>query len=226
MEGASHPLRVRLVDAPSDIAPQAGTAAPISVERPSPPPVAVKAALDTLDLSPTRVKLGAYAKLRDIDRPGLYSWWVDEGGARQLAEGLMVPVSPGRIYIGQAGATLWPSGKRRDARLRDRISLMHLGNKISFSTLRLTFASCLRSHLSLSITGAKLLAPASEASLSAWMKEHLDIAAFGYDDVDSLDELEQEVLRSLDPPFNLKHMPPSALRGRLRKLRSAVSTGS
>ncbi len=46
-----------------------------------------------------------------LDRPGLYSWWVDESGARDLSAGLGLPVPAGLVYAGQAGATRWPSGQ-------------------------------------------------------------------------------------------------------------------
>jgi hypothetical protein len=46
------------------------------------------------------------------DRPGLYSWWVDEVGAAALSRGLGLPFEAGLIYAGLAGATRWPSGRR------------------------------------------------------------------------------------------------------------------
>ena len=103
---------------------------------------------------------------------------------------------------------------------------MHLGTKISFSTLRFTLAACLRDQLSLQVAGAKILTTESEDALTGWMTTHLQVAAFGYDNVDALDELEQKVLHVMDPPLNLKHRPPSNERQRLRALRSALATGS
>lgn len=103
---------------------------------------------------------------------------------------------------------------------------MHLGRKISFSTLRLTLTACLRDQLHLELVGAKIPSPASEETLTRWMKAHLQIAVFSYDDVDALDELEQSVLDELDPPLNLKHMPKSPVRARLRVLRSAIAVGA
>jgi len=44
--------------------------------------------------------------------PGLYSWWVDDAGARDLTEGLGHPVDSGLIYAGLAGATRSRSGRK------------------------------------------------------------------------------------------------------------------
>lgn len=225
VEGATNPRRVRLVDEPTTGPPpvQVPAAAP---HQSRPAPSDLDAALEALHREPVKVELPHYQSLRDISRPGLYSWWVDESGAQQVSRGLQATVKAGLIYVGQAGATQWPSGKRRDATLRTRIATMHLGTKISFSTLRFTLAACLRDHLRLQVTGAKLLTTESENELTRWMMSHLQIAAFGYDDVDALDELEQNVLEAMDPPLNLKHRPPSEVRQRLRALRSALATGS
>lgn len=229
VEGATNPRRVRLVDPPTA---EAATGAPADIAPPprlvhsKPTPGDIEAALDALQRRAQLVELAGYASLRDISRPGLYSWWVDERGADQLTRGLAASVGRGLVYVGQAGATQWPSGKRRDATLRTRIATMHLGTKISFSTLRFTLAACLRQDLALEVVGAKMLAQTSEAALTAWMIDHLQIAAFGYDDVDALGELEQAVLEEIDPPLNLRHRPPSPVRNRLRALRSALATGS
>lgn len=44
--------------------------------------------------------------------PGLYSWWIDEAGARELSLGLGNLVEPGLIYAGLAGATRSRSGQK------------------------------------------------------------------------------------------------------------------
>ena len=225
VEGATDPRRVRLVDEPKTARTSAQVpGAPPGRSRPAPADLA--AALEALHRDPVKVGLPHYESLRDISRPGLYSWWVDESGAEQVAHGLQATVEAGLIYVGQAGATQWPSGKRRTATLQSRVSTMHLGKKISFSTLRLSLTACLSDQLELEVVGAKILSPESEEALTAWMKDHLQIAVFGYDDVDALDELEQSVLNELDPPLNLKHMNPSPARTQLRALRSAVAVGA
>jgi hypothetical protein len=61
----------------------------------------VRAALLALDGDPVRVRASAWpGALRGVELPGLYSWWADAAGAADLADGLGVEVSPGRIYAG------------------------------------------------------------------------------------------------------------------------------
>lgn len=55
-----------------------------------------------------------------LDPPGLYAWFVDPDGASELSVSLGCRIAAGLIYIGQTGATKWPSGKRCDTVLRDR----------------------------------------------------------------------------------------------------------
>lgn len=227
VEGVLDPRRVRLADATST---GGGGSADLDLPTRSTsgevPGHDLDAALEALDLVPLRVPATAVETLADFDHPGLYGWWVDPVGAAELSEALETRVPPGRLYIGEAGATSWPSGKKRDATLRSRIALMHLGPSIGFSTLRLSLAACLRSILGLDVVGAKKISPSSEAALTQWMEKHLELAGFAYDDVDALDALEQKVLVALDPPFNLRHLPETHVRQRLRKLRASISVRS
>lgn len=144
-------------------------------------------------------------------RPGLYSWWVNKAGAADLTEGLGVRIPHGLIYVGLAGATRWPSGKRSTSTLWSRITTMHLGGNHEFSTLRRSLGSIL-AHEAKSPT-------IDEAALSAWMNQHLRILATPYEDVDVLGGLEADVLRTIDPPLNLRGMKPSPARARLTELR-------
>lgn len=64
--------------------------------------------------------------LKAAEQPGLYSWWVDESGAKMLSDGLGCTVAAGRIYAGQTGATKWPSGKAGTMTLAKRIGRNHL----------------------------------------------------------------------------------------------------
>jgi hypothetical protein len=88
---------------------------------------------------------------------------------------------------------------------------MHLGKRRQFSTFRRTLAAAPESESQ---------APISEEALTEWMRLHLRVVAVPYDDPDSLGRLEEDVLRQLDPPLNLKGMPATPLRTRLSKLRS------
>ncbi len=220
-EAALSPRRIRIAE--SDIQesppppPQVQPTPDAARERPIASQDMVDLAVAALDRQEASVPLNSYRDLTDVDRPGMYAWWIDAKGADDLTAGLGRPVTSGRIYVGQAGATVWPSGKRRDATLLSRISLMHLGARITFSTLRLTLAASLREGLSLVVTGAKILAPESEERLTEWMHAHLAISIWPFDDVDALDEVEHAVLNRLDPPLNLKHMPLTKTRQRAER---------
>jgi hypothetical protein len=154
-----------------------------------------------------------------LSAPGLYSWWVDAGGAGELTTGLGLTVSPGLIYAGSAGATRWPSGQRSANTLGKRIVDMHLGGSHQFSTFRRTLGALLT-------TGSDALA-IDEGRLTLWMHAHLRVITVPTDNPDTLKNLEAAVLRRLDPPLNLQGMAPSPQRERLRelRLRFAASAG-
>ena len=146
-----------------------------------------------------------------LNVPGLYSWWVDAAGADDLTTGLGLRPNPGLIYAGLAGATRWPSGRPSSNTLWSRISGMHLGGRHEFSTFRRTLGSIL-AH----VRGEPTI---DEAGLTAWMNAHLKVVAVPFDDADTLGHLEEDVLRRLNPPLNLKGMAESPIRNRLKDLR-------
>ena len=146
-----------------------------------------------------------------LQTPGLYSWWVDDAGAKQLTEGLKHSIEPGLIYAGLAGATKWPSGKTSTNTLWSRIASMHLGANRELSTLRKTLAA--------------ILVELDEARLTAWMHDHLKVVACPCADADTLGKLEQETLAQIDPPLNLRGMADSPQRGRLTQLRKILDHG-
>ena len=145
--------------------------------------------------------------------PGLYSWWVDEGGAADLSRGLHVPVGPGLIYAGLAGATRWPSGKRSTNTLWSRIAGMHLGGRHEFSTFRRTLGSILAAA-----DGHDAI---DEDALTRWMTDHLAVRAVAWPDADTLGRLEEAVLEALDPPLNLRGMQTTPVRSHVKELRRA-----
>lgn len=209
--------------------------AALSVEANAPPPVPANAAplweerdawgaIADLDESPTLVAVRDWpAGLTCLDRPGLYAWWVDASGAADLAQGLGEDLAVGRIYAGQAGATKWPSGVPGNNTLGKRIGLMHLGGKVRMSTFRWTLAAILFDRLQMEVRASMVLSGSSEEALTKWMGEHLSVAVHPHDDRDSLEGLERELLGLFDPPLNLRHMQPSALRERLTQLRRRIS---
>ena len=158
-----------------------------------------------------------------LDGPGLHSWWVDKGGAAQLSRGLGLTLPPGRIYVGQAGGTKWPAGRPVATTLAQQIAGTHLGGRVRSSDLRFSLAAALLGELTLQVQGPMLVAPASEAALGAWMKQHLAVAVHPVADPGTLESLERRLLIRLDPPLALLHMPPSPVRGRLTELRRRIS---
>ena len=143
--------------------------------------------------------------------PGLYSWWVDPAGARDLSAGLGLTIDAGLIYAGLAGATRWPSGRPSSNTLWSRISGMHLGGRHEFSTFRRTLGSTL-AHVRQEPT-------IDEVALTTWMNDHLKVIAVPFEDADALGKLEKDVLGRLDPPLNLQGMAETPIRRRLKELR-------
>lgn len=150
----------------------------------------------------------------DLDLPGLYSWWVDADGGRELSRGLGHDIAPGLIYAGQAGATRWPSGRMSGNTLRDRLIAMHLTGNVEFSTFRRTLWAILETPLGLADKG--------EQALTEWMTAHLRVVAVPVADADALGRIEAAVLDQLDPALNLAGRSASESRERLKKLRGAA----
>ena len=163
------------------------------------------------------------AGLSGLHEAGLYAWWTDRTGAEDLTRGLGCDVPPGRIYAGQTGATKWPSGKRGKATLGSRIGGNHLRGTVRGSTFRRTLAAALLETLGLSVVAPGRLDRFSEEALSAWMREHLEVAVYAVADRDVLADLERRVLAELDPPLNLEGRPSTATRTRLSECRLAVT---
>jgi hypothetical protein len=198
-------------------------AAPASTGHRRSTPAEFDVAMRALDTAPTRIPARDWpAGAGKIDRPGLYSWWVDTGGAAHLSDGLGQPIAAGRIYAGQTGATRWPSGKIGNATLASRIGSNHLRGRVRGSTFRLTLASCLIAPLQLERIGRLRLAAESEQRLSAWIADHLEVAVHPVDDRDPLSDLERGVLAELDPPLNLEGMPRTEVRPGLSQLRARL----
>lgn len=146
--------------------------------------------------------------------PGLYSWWVDKAGARELSEGLGHDIPAGLIYVGSAGATR-SGGSRSGNTLWGRIMTMHLGKRHNFSTLRLSLGS------TLAIT--RRWRVIDEAELTGWMLAHLQVVIAPVSNADTLGVLESAILSELDPPLNIAKVPKTALRSRLSELRKQYS---
>ena len=182
-------------------------------------------ALDDLDASPALVPASEWpAGAESLDRPGLFAFWVDEAGAADLARGLDLPFEAGRILVGQAGATRWPSGRVNSDTLGDRVARTHLTGRVRSSTVRLTLAGILFAQLELVVQASALLQASAEQDLSDWMSAHLSVAVHPHDDRDTLAGLEQAVVQRLDPPLNIDdHLPATSVRQSVIALRRRIS---
>ena len=182
-------------------------------------------ALDDLDASPALVPASEWpAGAEGLDRPGLFAFWVDEAGAADLARGLDLPFEAGRILVGQAGATRWPSGRVNSDTLGDRVARTHLTGRVRSSTVRLTLAGILFAQLELVVQASALLQASAEQDLSDWMSAHLSVAVHPHDDRDTLAGLEQAVIQRLDPPLNIDdHLPATSVRQSVIALRRRIS---
>lgn len=131
-----------------------------------------------------------------FDLPGIYAWWIDSVGAAELSVGFGPDekLDSGLLYAGLAGATR-TNGKSSKNTLRKRIATMHLGKRHTFSTLRWSVGSILAE--------AHEAAFIDEARLSEWMREHLQVIAVPFTDVETLGQIESAILSKLDPPLNL-----------------------
>jgi hypothetical protein len=156
----------------------------------------------------------------DLQRPGLYAWWVDRPGAEDL--GMSASGDRTLVYVGQAGATRWPSGTRSGATLFSRISSQYLGGRISSSTLRQTFAALLRDRLDLQLAAPGALTTDSERRLSRWMTDRLAATLWPTAHADHLRDIEHGVITRFDAPLNLVGAAPTDLRSRLSKGRHAL----
>lgn len=156
-------------------------------------------------------------------KPGLYSWWAD-AEAQDLFLRTAGGIAAGPLlYAGQAGATLWPSGKKSTATLKSRIRSNHIRGNLSSSTFRHTISALLCEPLKLRLAEPSKLMPADNRRVSRWIADHLRVAIVALEDRDSLGCIERAVLDTLDPPFNLNGRPPTDLRRRLAELRRAIA---
>lgn len=92
---------------------------------------------------------------------------------------------------------------------------MHLGSNHEFSTFRRSIGAIL------AVTkGRKFI---DENDLTEWMHLHLKVLVVSFEDADSLGKVEKFVLLEINPPLNLKGMPKTEIRIRLKELRKLVT---
>lgn len=155
------------------------------------------------------------------NQPGMYAWWGDDEALSVLSEEIGADLPP-LLYVGQAGATKRKSGTPSSATLKSRIGGQHIRGNARSSTFRLTISSLLLRRLELVAVPGGRLDPPSNRRVSAWIAEHLRVAVAPYEDRDTLEMVEAEVIRHLDPPLNLNHCVLSPARSRLTNLRRSI----
>lgn len=155
------------------------------------------------------------------ESPGMYVWWGDQEACDVLGAELGVPLAS-MLYVGQAGATKWPSGRRSSATLASRIGRQHIRGNARSSTFRRTISALLLDQLTLTTAGGGRLDRPSNGRVSSWIDDHLAVGIAPVDDRDTLGHVEQLVLEHLDPPLNLGQCVPSESRARLTQLRSGL----
>lgn len=157
-----------------------------------------------------------------VSYSGLYSWWADATAIDLFAQEVGRVSTERCIYVGQTGATKWPSGTRSHSTLRDRILTNHIRGNLSSSTFRYTISAVLFAPLGLRLVKPMQFIQEDNKRVSGWIKDHLRVVVVPYVDRDSLGSVEEIVLDELDPPFNLRGRPTNDLRMRLKDLRKAL----
>jgi hypothetical protein len=153
---------------------------------------------------------------------GMYSWWADEIAQQMLGAPLGATLPP-LVYVGQAGATRWPSGTRSNATLGSRISRQHISGNAGSSTFRLTVSALLLVSLNLNLDDDGRLDAASNGRVSLWIADHMRVAIAPFDGRDQLGIVEASVVSNLDPPLNLEHCHSTAARQTLSGLRRCIT---
>lgn len=146
--------------------------------------------------------------------PGLYAWWVDAAGARDLNRSLMLPISSGLVFVGQIGGSPWRSTPDVMPTLREQLQRIQLQGRSRSSAFRMTLATVLHEEL-----GMRTL---DDPKLTAWMLQHLSVTVWPMEQPARLRELERQVTLRLNPALNVDHVPPSDVRVRLSQLRRAL----
>ena len=183
----------------------------------------VTEALTCLTDSTSLILASAFDKgLDGCDLPGLYSWWAD-GHAQQVITDVLGEQVDSLIYVGQTGATKWPSGKRSDGTLGSRVADQHIGGNARSSTFRLTISAILFSPLGLDVEKAGRLCRDDRHRVTEWICSHLSVALCPFPERDLLGDLESKALDSIDAPLNLRGMAATPGRDRLTQLRRLIT---
>ena len=80
------------------------------------------------------------------------------------------------------------------------------------------------SPLQLRVAEPGRLDPEDRRRVSDWIRKHLKVAIAAHVDRDSLKDLEEQILKVLDPSLNLQGMRSTPIRSRLSDLRKRIIT--
>lgn len=149
------------------------------------------------------------------DAPGLYGWFADASGARELNRSLKLPVPAGLVFVGQVGGSSWHGLADPVLNLRDHVERVQLRGPTRASTFRMTLATVLRGRLRMTSL--------EDPVLTRWMLEHLSVSSWASDDFGGLRSLAETVIGELDPPLNVDHLAATEYRARLGQMRSGTA---
>jgi hypothetical protein len=148
---------------------------------------------------------------------GVYAWHGDAAFNELIERELRSRASP--LYVDQAGGDARRTGRPSGATLQSRIVRHHLRGSPRAANFRRSLASLLWDELELRCDRPQVLEMASNARLSAWMREHLSVATVPVADRTKLWLITADLVDFLDPALNLTNLANTPGRKRLRALR-------
>ena len=140
---------------------------------------------------------------------GVDGWWADET-ARRLIEKRLDTDAASLIYVGQTRRTL-------ETRVRGK----HLNGSIRNSTLRWSLTAILMETSAFAAEHSDPQVVRRSPTLSAWMREHLQVAIIPVDP-ELVKDAERAVIAYYDPPLNGRRERLTELRRQLKPARDAV----
>jgi hypothetical protein len=149
-----------------------------------------------------------------LDQSGLYAWFLDRAGARELTIGYGLTVRAALAYVGEAGVDT-------EANLCERVECHLWKCAVARSTLRRSLACGLLGQHGWKVAAHRKLAIGCEGELTAWMRAHLRVAVHPFQDRVVLEHLEELVIHHLRPQLNLPRSKrkDTPLQKRIRELR-------
>lgn len=145
---------------------------------------------------------------------GVYGWWADAASRRLIEETLQTDAAS-LIYVGKAGG-----GKSRET-FETRVLGKHLNGSIRNSTLRWSLTAILMETSAFAAEHSDPQVVRRSPTLSAWMREHLQVAIIPVDP-ELVKDAERAVIAYYDPPLNGRRERLTELRRRLKPARDAV----